>query len=94
MTDDIRVQCITHSGGRDIHGHITGFGGLNADGTRWWLTEVQAIQGMRAGRWRFYVLVVHDKAWVEITTRNGHEYLKTIADNTKADNLLSLPNCP
>lgn len=94
MTINVRVQCISHVGGRDAHGHITGIGGVNPNTTRWWLSERDAIEGIKMGKWAFYVTDGIKTANVIIVRQNGHEILKTEADSYINDNLLSLPRCP
>lgn len=94
MAMSVRVQCISHVGGRDAHGHITGIGGLNPDGGHWGLSEADAISGIIMGKWAFYVTDGIKTANVIIVTMNGHKILKTEADGYANDNLLSLPRCP
>lgn len=53
----IQVECINKYPRQDPHRHITHIGGRNPDGTRWKLTEEAAIQGIREGKWDFYVQV-------------------------------------
>lgn len=89
----IKVQCVTHIGTRDANGHITGIGGIQ-NGNNWHLSEAEAIAGIKAGKWEFYVQSGLAMARVIIASRNGHEFLKTEADSTTKDNLLSLPPCP
>jgi Protein of unknown function (DUF3892) len=71
-------------------------GGINPNGSRWKLSETEAIQGIRQGKWAFYVErpVGHRVNVVIAFSRFGNEYLKTESDGEQPDNLLSLPECP
>lgn len=93
MGMNVQVSCIQHVGNRDQYGHIIGIGGIH-NGQRFYYSETDAIKEIKKGAISFYTSVNGKSAWIIIESRNGHEYLKTEADNTKADNLLSLPQCP
>jgi hypothetical protein len=69
---------------------------VNADGKRWKLTEAEAIDGIKSGKWSFYVSRPRgDTVRVIVAiSRYGNEYLKTEADGEEPNNLLSLPECP
>jgi hypothetical protein len=91
----IRVQCINKADRLNPHKHITHIGGFNEDGTRWRITEDRAIEGIREGKWSFYVHAGGRTVAVVIArSSQGHDYLKTEADGYRPDNLLSLPECP
>lgn len=94
MPDNVRIQCVNKSNRMDAHERIQNVGGINNDGTRWRLTEDQAIEGIESGKWRFWVSVNGQSVWVEIANRLGHKYLKTQPDGEQPNNLLSLPECP
>jgi hypothetical protein len=64
------------------------------NGIRWKLSENEAIAGIKAGKWRFWTSGGGTSTWVIIAKHDGREYLKTEADTTTKDNLLSLPECP
>ena len=55
MVVDIQIQCINKSDRYDAHDRIKFVGGTNADGTRWKLSQQQAIADIEAGKWAFYV---------------------------------------
>jgi hypothetical protein len=91
----VQIQCINKKNRLDPHDRINHVGGLNADQTRWKLTETDAIAGIDEGKWSFYV--VNPRGGVVeviVVTRLGHRYLKTVADGDQPDNLLALPECP
>jgi hypothetical protein len=77
------------------HERIQNIGGANSDGARWRLSESEAIQSIKGGKWSFYVeRPAGHRVNVVIATRVGREYLKTETDYEQPDNLLSLPECP
>jgi hypothetical protein len=95
MTDSVEIKCINKSNRPDPHERIMYVGGINPNGTRWKLSQTDAINGIENGTWSFYV------SWglrtvrvIVAVSRYGNKYLKTEADGDQPDNLLSLPECP
>jgi len=91
----IQVQCINKADRYNPWERITHIGGVNGDGTRWRLTQEDAIAGIESGKWEFWVAGNPKSAWVIVrTSQHGNKYLTTEADGETQDNLLSLPECP
>jgi hypothetical protein len=90
----IRVECVNKTDRYDPHERIRNIGGRNGDGSRWKLSQEQAIAGIESGKWDFYVSVNGQAVTVIVATRLGRKYLKTVADGEQPNNLLSLPECP
>lgn len=95
MAQLIRIDCINKANRFDPNERIRAVGGLNADGSRWKLSEDQAILGIKQGKWEFYVErpANHRIKVIVATSPANREFLKTEADSLQPDNLLSLPEC-
>ena len=95
MPQLIRIDCINKTNRFDPNERIRAVGGLNADGSRWKLTEDQAILGIKQGKWEFYVErpIGHKAKVIVAISSDKREFLKTEADSLQPDNLLSLPEC-
>ena len=91
MPQQVQILCINKGDRSNPHERILSVGGVNQEGTRWKLTQEQAITGIEAGRWQFYVSVNGSSVWVIVAmSRYGNKYLKTTADGEHPNNLLSL----
>ena len=94
MAARIEIRCINKTDRYDPHDRIKNVGGVNGDGTRWRLTQEQAIVGIETGKWTFFVQRQGSAVRVVIAvSRFGNKYLKTEADGEQPNNLLSLPEC-
>lgn len=95
MATEQQVTCINKSGRTDPHERITRIGGIYDNGTRWSLSQEEAILDIESGKRTFYVSRNGFKVKVIIAkSAYGNKYIKTESDSTTVDNLLSLPECP
>ena len=89
-----QVKCINKTDRYNAHERIKAIGGVNPDGANWKLTQEEAIRGIEAGKWSFYVSVKGQIVDVIVAiSRFGNKYLKTEADGEQPNNLLSLYEC-
>ena len=95
MAERHQITCINKSDRFNPHERITHMGGVNPNGSRWLITQQQAIAGIKEGKWDFYVTRGGRTVDVVVAvSRYGNEYVKTVADGEQPDNLLSLDSCP
>jgi hypothetical protein len=90
---EIEIKCICKADRKNPHEKIEFIGGIKPDGKPWKLTERQAIDGIKQGKYEFYVKNQSGKSVnVIVIDNNRTEYLKTSPDDELMNNLLSLPN--
>lgn len=91
----IEIQCVKKTDRPNPWERIRQVGGLNPNGSRWALSQEEAIAAIRNGTYTF--MVRRGRASVKVivaTSRFGNPYLKSEADGEEPNNLLSLPECP
>jgi hypothetical protein len=95
IVTEIEIRCINRSDRTTPDDRIHHVGGVNSDGSRWKLTEDQAIAGIKDDRWKFWAASGATKAQIVVAkSKVGREYLKLDVDELQPDSLLSLPECP
>jgi Protein of unknown function (DUF3892) len=95
VADQIQIHCVNKTDRMNPHERIESIGGVNGDGSRWKLSQPDAIVGIEQKRWQFFVSVNGSTVLVVVAvSRYGNKYLKTTADGEHPDNLLSLSECP
>jgi hypothetical protein len=95
VLERVQVSCINKSARSEFHQRIWNLGGQNSDGSVWKLSESEAIAGIDARRWSFFVeRAPGDDVDVVIASRLSARYLETTADGDSPDVLLALPECP
>jgi hypothetical protein len=92
---DVRIHCVNKTDRTSEDDRIHHVGGINVDGSRWKLSEDEAIAAIKDGRWTFWATSNKWNVRVVIA-KNGQsrEFLKTEADGSQPDGLLALPECP
>ncbi|TDN91923.1 DUF3892 domain-containing protein [Microbacterium sp. BK668] len=89
-----RIECVVRPNSEADEAGLIAFGGRNAQGFRWTATKPGMVSAILDGQ-RFFVQAENGaRADVEVVTpAEGDPYIRTTADATSNNNLLSLPNC-
>jgi hypothetical protein len=93
MSTRVEIQCIAKRDRHSPHERIEGVGGFH-NGKPWYLSEDQAIAGVKNRTYSFYTNVNGRAVDVIVAVHERREYLKTMADGYEPNNLLSLSSCP
>ena len=89
-----QVDCIEKIERLDPTEAIQTIGGRNPDGSRWKLSQKEAISGVKSGKWSFFVSSNGRNVNVIVAkSRYGNDYLRTESDDYAPNNLLSLKEC-
>jgi hypothetical protein len=91
----IEIKCINKDDRYDPYESIQYIGGINPDGKAWKLSLAKAVAGVEDGTYSFYVYRGGKSVNVIVALSGaGNKYLKTVDDDYKSNNLLTLPECP
>jgi hypothetical protein len=74
---------------------ITHIGGYHSTTGSWKITPKEAIDHIENHEFRFWVSVGGKSVWVVVAeSPSGAKYLRTEADGSAPNDLLTLPQCP
>jgi hypothetical protein len=88
-----QVTCITKPHPHSPREHITHVGGISPQGVFWYHTREQVADMIDSGNYNFHVRVGIYDVPVRTYVLHGVKYIRTAADDTTRDNLLSLDQC-
>ena len=86
------VSFVNRAYSSDPLDRIENIGGINADRTRWTLSQAAAIAAIEAGTDEFFVAASGRIVKLSVLTVRGEKYLQTEREKTHPDDLLNLPS--
>jgi hypothetical protein len=89
MSSRKQISCINKQNNYNPHEKIINIGGITA-GERWKYSQAETVAYIERGVYSFFVSVRGFTIDVMVATYMGNKYLKTQADATGKDNLLSV----
>lgn len=84
------VSTVSRAYSRDPFERIASIGGVNADRTRWCLSQTAAIALIEGGTDEFVFLVGDQRVRVVVLPHGGEKYLQSEREQTHPDELLNL----
>jgi len=95
MAQYLHARCVVKTDKTNPHERILSVGGVKADGSRWKMTQNEAISYIRDGTYVLYIEKPGGHRFDLIVATNAFgSYLKTVADREQPEKLMSLPDCP
>ena len=94
MSNRIRIGCVNRTTATEPWNRIAHVGGQNPTGSRWKLSQSDAIARTEQGTYAFYVQSFGKSIDVVVADHSGHRYLKASSDREHPNALLALPECP
>ena len=84
------VSSVNRAYSRDPLDRVEAIGGVNADHTRWQLSQADAITAIEAGTDEFFVKASEREVRLVVLSHGGQKYLKTEREETHPNDLLTL----
>lgn len=84
------VSIVSRAYSSDPLERIDSIGGVNADHTRWKLSQAAAIAVIEAGTDEFFIRVGDETVKLVVLTRGNEKYLQSEREATHPDDLLNL----
>lgn len=88
-----QITCITKPDRENTHEAIQYVGGIRGSGSQFYISRRECADDIDSGRDSYFVHVGLYKTNVTTYQRNGEKFIRTNADATTTDNLLSLKSC-
>jgi hypothetical protein len=93
MVTSHEVTCISKTTNHDRKDHLTHLGGQSPFGRGWRVTVAEAIKGILAGKWNFFVTIGGKPQPLRVAVdRDGSRYLK-LDETDGTQGLTKLPVC-